>query len=232
MGRLPSNIILRGKLDATTETTLSNQDEQKTNATENSTENDAADSHARKPRLIAYFKNVRGFADDCRLDELMHELQPVHWDVVLLNETMRMQKEELWESEYGHIFAGSGHDTPIRGVGILLHKRWKPFIVRFKAVSERVAYIDVVRKGFKLRVVTAYFPHSGYADHHVQEVCDALVDIKADAISKSMRTMIGADVNAQVGCSTDQVEHHTIGKHGLDPANSRGRGQWLKRWQL
>ena len=169
-----------------------------------------------------------GLSNNDRIDELLTEFDGQLWDIVLLNETMRNINEEYWTTREGHIFCGSGHNDNTRGVGILVHRRWKPFIKAFVTVSERVAYIDISRKRIRIRLVTAYFPHGGYNDKHVQQLYDSLANIKDEAAKTNKHVVIAADCNAQPGTRTDDDNPRTIGPHGLPTRNARG--QWLRNW--
>ena len=81
---------------------------------------------------------------------------------------------------------------------------------------------------FEIRVVSAYFPHAGYKDIHVQTMYDTLENINAEAKKQKMCLAIGMDANAQVGLSTEDDDYNTVGQYGLHPMNVRG--QWLKNW--
>ena len=121
---------------------------------------------------------------------------------------------------------GSGHDLPTRGVGFLVHKRWNSSIRQFRRISERLAYIDIQCKQFKMRFVTAYFPHSGYADEDVQKLYDEPGQVQLEAKQRKMVFIIGADCNAEVGATDDG--NATLGRFGFGAKNSRGR--WLTSW--
>eukprot|EP00973_Karenia_brevis_P046769 6489060-Karenia_brevis.AAC.1 len=73
---------------------------------------------------------------------------------------MRKEANELWKTKDGHTFAGSGYNVNTRGVAILIHKRWTPFVKQFVPVNERIPYVDISRGRFNIRAITAYFPHS------------------------------------------------------------------------
>ena len=141
---------------------------------------------------------------------------------------MRNIKEELWLTKHGHVFMGSGHADNTRGVAIIAHKRWAKHVTKFCPINERTAYIDVKFRQFRLRLVSAYFPHSGYGDKHIQNMYDTLAAVQDEATKQRMYFIIGADFNARVGTITDDDHHNTIGQYGLDDMNTRG--QWLKSW--
>jgi len=141
---------------------------------------------------------------------------------------MRAIKEEQWVTEDDHLFVGSGGTSSKHGVAILIHKKWKRHVVQFRPINERVAYVDVERGKFKIRIISAYFPHSGYSDTHVQELYDILNKVIRDARKKKMHILLGSDCNAQVGGYNEQDDSRSVGRYGLEPGNTRG--QWLKSW--
>ena len=100
---------------------------------------------------------------------------------------MRTKKTEIWSTKGGHMLLGSGHDLPTRGVAILVHKKWKPYIKKFYPMNERIAYVDITKKKFRLRFVTAYFPHSGYEDEHIENMYEMLGNIRIEAKRKGLQ---------------------------------------------
>ena len=69
-------------------------------------------------------KNTRSLTSDERILELQSELEGVHWDAVLVNETWRDEREEYMTLSSGDVWCGSGGTPGKHGVGILLHERW------------------------------------------------------------------------------------------------------------
>ena len=118
-----------------------------------------------------------------------------------------------------------------RGSGelaIVLNSKWAGSVLNFVAVNERIAYLDLATRGFRVRVVAAYFPHSGYGDVHVHAVYNILSTLRSEAKAKHYRFIVGADCNAQAGSRTEFDDPVVIGTNGLNKENSRG--QWLKQW--
>ena len=54
-----------------------------------------------------------------REDELFADLEMTDWQVVLLNETWREKREEVWKTDSGYLFLGSGGTPGQRGVAII-----------------------------------------------------------------------------------------------------------------
>ena len=67
-------------------------------------------------------KNMRSMNSNERLDELIRELYQVDWDVILISETWR-QNKEIGETQQGYIMVESGQFINKHGVAILLKKK-------------------------------------------------------------------------------------------------------------
>jgi exonuclease III len=193
---------------------------------------ESADAMRERCQLRIFHLNVRGLRSDDRLQELLLELALLDlqdgWDVVMLNETWRGEACEFIEIDGGHVFFGAGYVKCERGVAIILHKRWKSRVLRTTVVSERLAFIDMAGGGIRVRFVSAYFPHSGYTDMHVQELYTALTEIRKEAKTLKLKFILAGDFNAEVGSRSDHDDFRVLGPHGLNLENCRG--QWLKQW--
>ena len=60
-----------------------------------------------------------------RIEEMTRDLEGYRWDAVLLNETWRLAKSEIWETHQEHIFMGAGKYDNKHGVKIRLNKKWR-----------------------------------------------------------------------------------------------------------
>eukprot|EP00959_Pyramimonas_sp_CCMP1952_P112439 2350998-Pyramimonas_sp.AAC.1 len=95
------------------------------------------------------------------------------------------------------MFAGSGNESRSHGVAILSHKRWSKRVLEFQAISARIAALSIRKGKLRLQLVSAYFPHTGYTDRHIQHLYDTASALLREARSRRMRTIMGADFNAQ-----------------------------------
>ena len=181
-------------------------------------------------KLQLWHKNARGLRDEDRLYELLLKLLLVDWDFVCINETWREAERELFTTFDDHLFAGSGCAGCARGVAFIVNQKWVPFVSSFNRVNERGAYIDITceRLHLRLRIATAYFPHSGYADQHVQTIYTILTGIHEEAKKDHRLFILSRDFNAVTGSRTDGDDWRIIGQHGHGDENPRG--QWLKNW--
>ena len=97
-----------------------------------------------------------------------------------------------------------------------------------EAINERAAYADISSKRLKMRIVTAYFPHSGYSDVHVQRLYSTLEAVSKEARKGRQGILICGDFNAETGSREENNDRRIIGKHGLGTQNRRG--EWLTQW--
>ena len=159
---------------------------------------------------------------DTRMNHLLQELSQVHWDLLVLSETWREQRQESFTlDEWGHKWFGSGGTPHERGIGFLLTKRWTQ--TRFKPTSERTASLDVkIAKGTHLRIIGVYMPHTGYSDVAVEEVYAELDHERESAHVAGHCTIIVGDMNAQIGPQTELDDPKIIGNNPASSRNSRG----------
>ena len=186
--------------------------------------------HQHHPDFTLIHKNARSLSTDDDVEELLDELGCTEWDIVTINETWRLNPHELWTTKRDHhLFAGSGFESNTRGVAFLIHRRWTKRLQSFTPIDERIAYIDIDVGRTKLRITTAYFPHTGYNDTHIQRMYHILTTLRTDATRQKRHFILTGDFNAQVGSQEmDNNSGGTIGKYGLTPCNSRG--QWMRCW--
>jgi hypothetical protein len=143
-----------------------------------------------------------------RIQWLLKEVGDLSWDLIVLTETWRAERVEVWRTEHGHTWLGSGGCDRQRGIGFLLHSRWHH--LRFKPVSERVGVLDVrLCKRTILRVIGVYMPHSAQPDEDVEAVYSTLDDQCGEAKKKGYLKMLTGDFNAEVG-TIQQYDDKTI----------------------
>ena len=145
--------------------------------------------------------------------------------MILISETWR-QGKEIWETEQGHIVIESGKFTNKHGVAIILNKRWRNRINWVECACERVVAASISIGRQPITLVSAYLPHSGYPDHHVEKTyktTNKIIDKE-----KSMK-IIGGDFNAELGPGVG-IELSNVGHYTLNKANCRG--EWMTQWLL
>ena len=75
--------------------------------------------------------------------------------------------------------------------------------------------------------MSVYFPHSRYADHHIEKMYKTIE--KHMQNDKNCMPIIGGDFNAELGPGSGP-ECKSVGKHTLNESNKRG--DWLKSWLM
>ena len=162
-----------------------------------------------------------------RIDWLMEELGNQRWDLIVFSETWRAERVEVMRTEHGHTWLGSGGANHKRGVGFLLHRRWKH--LRFKPLSDRVGVIDLrILRGVVLRLIAVYMPHSGQPDEVVEQVYGLLEEQCREAKAQGYMTALTGDFNAEVGTFRDFDDSTIIGSSSMP--NRSDRGAWLLNW--
>ena len=75
--------------------------------------------------------------------------------------------------------------------------------------------------------MSVYFPHSKYADHHIEKMYKTIE--KHMTNNKKCIPIIGGDFNAELGPGKG-AECKSVGKYTLNESNKRG--DWLKSWLM
>ena len=91
---------------------------------------------------------------------------------------------------------GAGKFENKHGVGILLNKKWRRRVNLTDFISERATAASITVNKQPVLLMSVYFPHSGYADHHVEKANRA---IENHTKSKKAIQIVGGDFNAELG---------------------------------
>ena len=130
------------------------------------------DDHSKKQRSDIHYssKNMRPMHSSEKIEELVTELEGYRWDAILLNETWRHEQAELWETHHKHVFMGAGKYANKHGVGIMLNKRWRKRIIDTEYINERAITTTILVNRQHIKLMSVYFLHSTYADHHIEKM--------------------------------------------------------------
>ena len=79
----------------------------------------------------------------------------------------------------------------------------------------------------RIKLVSVYFTHSGYADHHIEKLYKTIE--KHTASYKRYTPIIGGDFNADLGPGHG-TECISVGRYTLNEGNKRG--YWRKHWLM
>jgi exonuclease III len=181
-------------------------------------------------RIKCILKNVMSLQTPAREEELFAELEleNAEWDIVLLNETWRAKKDEVWKTAGGHLFLGAGGTIGQRGVAIILHRRLASRFKAFHAISERLCAVDVDIEGARCRFICVYMPHGDYDDIFVDVVYNQLEALCEGKAGILRNLFIGGDWNAVAGDRQVGDVATVLGRFGIGTRNKRG--QWMIDW--
>ena len=113
-------------------------------------------------------------------------------------------------------------------VGILLNKKWRQRIIDTEYINERDITATIVANNQRIKLMSVYFSHSGYADHHVGK--NVQNDREAhDKLQKKYIPIVGGDFNAELGPGHG-TECISVGRYTLNEGNKRG--DWMKHWLM
>ena len=116
-------------------------------------------------------------------------------------ETWRLDKAEIWETHRKYLFMGAGRYDNKHGVGIMLNKKWRQRIIGIEYINERAISTTIVVNRQRIKLMSVYFPHSGYADHHIEKMYKTIE--KHTANYKRYIPIIGGDFNAELDLDTE-----------------------------
>ena len=136
-------------------------------------------------------------------------------------------KSEIWEAHHKHILMGAGKYDNKHGVGIVLNKKWRQKTIDTEHISERAITTTIIVNHQRIKLMSLYFHHSGYADRHVEKMYRA--NEEHTNSSKKRLQIVGGDFNAKLVPGYG-VERTSVGSHTLNVGNKRG--DWVKHWLM
>ena len=172
-------------------------------------------------------KNMRSMHSSERIEEMICELEGYRWDAIFLSETWRYDKAEIWETHHKHTFLGAGRYDNKHGVGVMLNKMWRQRIIDTEYINERAISTTIVVNRHRIKLMSVYFAHLGYADHHIEKMYKTIE--KHTANYTRYIPIIGGDFNAELG-HAHGTEYISVGRYTLNDGNIRG--DCMKHWLM
>ena len=108
-----------------------------------------------------------------------------------------------------------------------MNKKWRKRINWTDCINERAIATSVTVNSQRVLLMSVYFPHSVYADHHVERAYRA-IEKHSKSKTKCIQ-IVGGDFNAELGPGFG-VERVSVGPHALKEWNKRG--DWMKQWLM
>ena len=109
----------------------------------------------------------------------------------------------------------------------MLNKRWRKRIIDTEYINERAIKTTILVNRQHIDLMSVYFPHSKYADHHIEKMYITIE--KHMTNNKKCIPIIGGDFNAELGPGKG-AECKSVGKYTLNESNKRG--DWLRSWLM
>ena len=94
-------------------------------------------------------------------------------------------------------------------------------------INERAVTTTILVNRQHINLMSVYFPHSKYADHHIEKMYKTIE--KHMTNDNKCIPIIGGDFNAELGPGKG-TECKSVGKYTLNESNKRG--DWLKSWLM
>ena len=166
--------------------------------------------------------NVRTWRTEESLESLLDELEGFKWDVIRLAETKR-RGEGLTELKGGTWLYNRGKtedDKNAKGIGFLIHNKFKDYVKEVKSYSNRVAAMKIQLTGKdEMCIIQVYAPTSDYDDITVEEFYEDIN--KAITDNSGTYTVLMGDFNAKIG-QREKGEENIMGSFSYGERNRRG----------
>ena len=121
---------------------------------------------------------------------------------------------------------GAGKYDNKHGVGILVNKKWKQRTIDTEYINERAISTAIVVNRHHIKLMSVYFSHSRYADHHIEKMYKTIVKHNE---KKRYIPIIGGDFNTDLGLGHGK-ECNSVGRYTLNEGNKRG--DCMKHWMM
>ena len=167
--------------------------------------------------------NVRTLYQTGKLAQVCRILQTFKLAFLGLSEVRWNEFGELTTSK-GHQWLWSGMpnktDPHQRGVGVLINKEYRKFLLEQKFISERIILVRFKGQARNITIVQCYAPTEDANDGDKQAFYDQLNRTLAEIPHSDLKLLMG-DFNAIVGDDNRDIEH-VMGKHGVGTMNENG----------
>jgi len=99
------------------------------------------------------------------------------------------------------------------GVGLVLHRKWNPYIQNTYLHNDRFIYVDLFFKGhIKVRLIVVYLHADPTARQQRQALHSQLIDLLITSQRSQYHTIIMGDFNANLNHFYQSVSQHNKGR--------------------
>ena len=170
-------------------------------------------------------KNLQSIRGESRWEDFIAELNTCNFDVLLICETWRGERDGSFITEKGHHVYLSGGATH-QGVGICISANFasRIFHISFHAYSKRICSLHFSMASRRFRVFSVYFPTAWDEDGAVEQMYDVLSLVVNACVEAGDIPIVGGDFNACIGPidSDDLTFLQDVGPIGMGQRNARG----------
>ena len=113
-----------------------------------------------KVTFVVLQKNTRSLnSSGKKTEELIREVQDCRWDALMLSETWRPYKAEIWKLRQGHVYMGAVKIENKHGVAILLNRKWRKINWTEYIIERAIATSITVNKQRITLTSDNFLPH-------------------------------------------------------------------------
>ena len=183
-------------------------------------------------QLHVVAKKLQSIQAKERFEDFMVELDTFEFDLLLLSETWRGDREEHFTTIGGHKVVLSGGSPGRRGVGICISKKLLNKIdgVLFFCYSDRMCALHFRLGTIPFQVFSCYMPTTWEPDLVVEQFFELLGLLLTCCADSGNVSILGGDFNAVLGSPMAGDDVEFLGTWGIGDRNDRGK--MFARWIL
>ena len=176
-----------------------------------------------------FCKNAR-INTPSRLANVLGELCRVTWDIVCFSETRAASDDIVLDG--GHRLISGLEGSRHLGAAVLLHARLADKVSRMKFRSDRILAVDIDDYlGTKLRIISVYDPHCGYARQCTEQMYIEIGMLLREARTENRNVIVGGDFNTSLNFgSRAELLYSFVAEHGLQITNCNPDVPWGSSW--
>ena len=171
-----------------------------------------------------------------RFHDFLAEVDRYQFDVLLVAETWRGEREEHFFTANGHRLFLSGGSAGRHGVGIVIGRSFyrRMSNVVFHAYSDRLCSLHFTLDHVSFQIFSCYMPTSWEPYHAVEQMYDLMALQLSNCERLGASAVVGGDFNAMLGDPWEGDDTDVLGTCGFGERNDRGwmMAHWVARTGL
>ena len=118
--------------------------------------------------------NIRTLHAVGTMEELEHEMERYHWNILGVSETRWKNQGETTTNGRQRLYASGKDDKHEHGVGFLIHNDTVNTVMGCRTVSSRIITIRIRANPFNITIIQSYAPSSDYDDTDIEAFYEQL----------------------------------------------------------